>query len=292
MGKVNGRLPRTAALQQEAAPRLSARSMLVDLFGDFAIEGERRGVMRLASIVALAGVLGVGELAVRAAAARMVQEGWLESKRDGRETIYSLSPRGRQLVAEGRTRIFAAPDEPWNGAWYLVALSVPEARREVRDRMRQELSWLGFGSPSSAVYISPRDHRRAVDRLVEELEANSYVQMYSAVALQPADPRELVARAWPDLQEADDRYAAFLKEFLTRRACNCEGAEAFRLRFSLANRFRKCLFDDPDLPRELLPPGWCGTDARRLFLEFHSAVTPAALEYFDAVCVLKRPAAR
>jgi phenylacetic acid degradation operon negative regulatory protein len=273
-------------------PRLSARSMLFDLFGDFALEGHRPGAMRLTAIVRLASVLGLTDVAVRAAAGRMVQDRWIESQRHGRETTYSLTPRGRDLVEEGRTRIFAEPDEPWDGTWYLVALSVPESRREIRDRMRQELSWLGFGSPSNALYVSPRDRRRAVERMAAQLDATHYLQMYSGVALHPADPHALVARAWGDLEAVNRRYADFLDAFMPELArvrsavagATFEDSEAFALRFALANRFRKCLFDDPELPRELLPGTWRGSDARRLFLDFHALVTPAALRYFDHVC--------
>jgi phenylacetic acid degradation operon negative regulatory protein len=273
-------------------PPVSARSMLFDLFGDFAVEGDRSGGMRLTAIVRLAGVLGVSDMAVRAGAARMVQDGWLESERRGRETTYRLTARGRDLVEEGRARIFAQPDEPWDGTWYLVAVSVPEARREVRDRMRQELSWLGFGSPSSALYVNPRDRRRAVERLADQLEATDYLQIYSGVALQPADPHALVARAWGDLQPVNAHYADFLNAFVPELARvrsevaggAFEDEDAFRLRFALANQFRKCLFGDPELPRELYPVTWRGSDARRLFLEFHVLVTPAALRYFDHVC--------
>ncbi len=36
----------------------------------------------------------------------------------------------------------------------------------------------------------------------------------------------------------------------------------------------------PDLPAELLPPDWQGHVARRLFLEYHRRVSPAALAHF------------
>ena len=62
--------------------------------------------------------------------------------------------------------------------------------------------------------------------------------------------------------------------------------EAFRLRFSLASQFRRCLYADPELPSELLPAAWWGAQARRLFLDFHTLVGLPALRYFDAVCAL------
>jgi phenylacetic acid degradation operon negative regulatory protein len=274
--------------------------MLFDLFGDFAIEAGRPGAVRLQAIVRLAADLGFGEATARAAAARMVQDGWLTARRRGRESLYALTTRGRQLVEGGRQRIFAEPDQRWDGRWYLVALSVPEVRRDVRDRLRKELTWLGFGSPSAGLYLSPRDHRPAIERLLEELDAAAYLQIYSATALRPADPGELVGRAWAGLEDVNRRYARFLncfsREFERARADieagSLPAADAFRLRFSLASQFRRCLFADPELPAELLPAAWWGGPARRLFLDFHALVTPLAMQHFDqANCVSTVPAA-
>jgi phenylacetic acid degradation operon negative regulatory protein len=266
--------------------------MLFDLFGDFALEDDRQGMMPLSSIVELGARLGLSSVAVRAAASRVLHDGWLESQRRGRETIYKLSSRGIELVAEGRTRIFAQPDETWDGMWHLIAVSVPEARRDIRDRIRKELTWLGFGSPSNALYICPRNRLAAVSRLADDLQATEYLQMYSGVAIQPADPHELVARSWGDLGLVNQSYADFVDTFqplLARTRSDLANEsfvvdDAFRLRFALVNRFRKCLFGDPGLPLELLPSSWRGSTARRVFLEFHALVTPAALSYFDAVC--------
>jgi phenylacetic acid degradation operon negative regulatory protein len=277
--------------------RLKARSMLFDLYGDFAIEGARSGAIRLGALVDLAKDLGVGEMATRSAAVRMVQEGWLTTRRKGRESLYALAPRGLDLVAEGRRRIFAPPEQPWDGTWWLVTLSVPESRREVRDRMRSELSWLGFGSPSNSLYLSPRDHQQEVLRLAAELEASDNLQIYCSTPAWPSDPRTLVARAWGDLKAVNQRYREFLDHFRPvlahARAALGGGTlssrHAFQIRFQLANHFRRCLFGDPELPANLLPEDWQGQSARRLFLEFHALVQEPALHYFDTVSRGTRP---
>jgi phenylacetic acid degradation operon negative regulatory protein len=266
--------------------------MLFDIYGDFSEQDGRTGSVRLGALVQFAAELGVGEAAVRSAAARLVQDGWLAAERHGRESVYALTSRGRRLVAEGRRRIFEPTTEAWDGRWCLVALSVPEARRELRDRMRKALTWLGFGSPSSALYLSPRDQLFEVIEQAEALEASLYLQVYRAQPSWPHEPGELVARAWPDLAGLDRRYADFVRRqrpLLARdRARLATGElpdrEAFQTRFSLASTFRRLLFGDPELPTELLPPGWHGATARRLFLAYHEQVTPPAMRFYDAVC--------
>jgi phenylacetic acid degradation operon negative regulatory protein len=264
--------------------------MLLDLFGDFAGESGRSGRVRLQAIVRIADDLGISDVAARAAARRAAEDGWLASERAGRETVYWLSSSGQQLLEGGRQRIFGERRSGWDGGWYLVALAVPEARRELRDRLRRELTWLGFGSPSAGLYLSPWDRAHAVLAVADELGATDYVQVYRATPLHPNDQQALVARAWSGLQRVNDHYAEFVNRFArllppTRGAIErrmLPDQEAFRFRFALANRFRRCVFADPELPDELLPVGWRGGAARRLFEEFHALVTPGAMRHFDA----------
>jgi phenylacetic acid degradation operon negative regulatory protein len=186
--------------------------------------------------------------------------------------------------------MFAPPHEEWDGCWCIVALSVPEVRRDIRDRLRKELTWLGFGSPSPGMYVSPHDHQLAVERLAEELDALEFLHVFRASTVRPADPRELVTRAWPELATLNRRYGAFYQRFsetleVNRRAVadgRLSDEQAFRTRFELASEFRHCLYADPDLPPALAPRGWRGQDARRLFHELHALVTPGGMRYFDA----------
>jgi phenylacetic acid degradation operon negative regulatory protein len=271
-------------------PGTTARSMLLDLFGDFAGEDGRSGRVRLQAIIRIADDVGISDVAARAAARRAAEDGWLTAERCGRETVYWLSASGEQLLEGGRQRIFGERRSAWDGAWYLVALAVPEARRGLRDRIRRELTWLGFGSPSTGLYLSPWDHAHAVLAVADQLGATDYVQVYRAAVVHPNDQQALVARAWSGLAHVNGHYTDFLGRFsplleparsaIERHALADQ--EAFRLRFALVNRFRKCVFADPELPEPLLPADWRGGAARRLFERFHALVTPGAMRHFDA----------
>ena len=60
----------------------------------------------------------------------MTARGWLVATRRGGRGYYGLTPRGRRLLEEGRQRIYHPPRHvTWDGAWYLVAYSIPETRR-------------------------------------------------------------------------------------------------------------------------------------------------------------------
>lgn len=267
---------------------LNARSMLFDLYGDY-VE-LRGGEAWLGALVRLARELGVGEQAVRSAVSRMEHQGWLRSHREGRRSYYSLSERGRRLIVEGRERIFRRPADDWDGCWQLLLLTVPEQRRELRDRMRKELAWLGFGSIGNGVYLSPRDQSQQVRELADRYGLGERLQLYRAENEWPRDPRALVARAW-NLAAANRWYAAFLDRFGT--ACErdlrkserdeLDHAHCFVTRFGLIHEFRRFPFLDPGLPPQLVPEDWRGHEAHDLFRRYHVLLTPGALRFYDEV---------
>jgi phenylacetic acid degradation operon negative regulatory protein len=262
--------------------------MLFDLYGDY-VE-LRGGEAWLGALVRLARELGVGEQAVRSAATRMEREGWLRSRREGRRSYYRLTERGRRLIAAGRERIFREPGEGWDGCWHLLLLSVPEPRRELRDRMRKELAWLGFGSVGNGVYLSPRDQRREVFELAARYHLAERMQLFRAESEWPDEPRALVGRAW-NLEAADRWYATFLVRYQPEferderrhQRGDLDDAHAFAARFGLIHEFRRWPFLDPGLPRQLVPEGWHGLDAHDLFRRYHTLLTPAALRFYDGL---------
>ena len=66
------------------------------------------------------------------------------------------------LDDEGRARIFGRNVEPWDGTWHMAIYTVPETSRELRDTLRKQLAWLGFGPLASSTWISSRDQEAHV----------------------------------------------------------------------------------------------------------------------------------
>ncbi|MDT7661432.1 MAG: phenylacetic acid degradation operon negative regulatory protein, partial [Pseudonocardiales bacterium] len=83
---------------------VKARALVFDLFGDN-LRG-RDGAVRLRGLVALMDCFGVPESTVRVAVTRLRKEGWLTSRRDGRETTYLLTEDAWRLLDERRSRLF------------------------------------------------------------------------------------------------------------------------------------------------------------------------------------------
>lgn len=266
------------------------RAAILTLYGDYV--RHRGGEIGIGALIVLLSNFGLSEQAVRSAVSRMCRSGLLKAKRINRKSYYSLTSEGHSLLTAGAQRIFERKKSHWDGNWNIVTYSVPERRRGARDRLRTELSWLGYGPVSEATWISPYDQTKEVEQLAEKLKIKECVYIFNAQHEGCTDPRSIVSRCW-DLGKIHQKYAHFLAEYrpkleehLKRLQAGetIEPSECFVARFNLIHEYRKLPFFDPDLPLELLPEDWLRPQAAALFDEYHDSLTEKANEYFDSVC--------
>jgi phenylacetic acid degradation operon negative regulatory protein len=267
------------------------RSIVFDLFGDYI--RYRAGAARLRTLSTLMSCFGVGESTVRVVLTRLRKEGWFDSWREGRETVYGLNNKSLHLLDEGRSRIFDRARTEWDRHWYMVIYSVPESERGVRDRVRKELAWLGFGPLAPSTYVCPHDRLQQVRESLADEPALRLDTLRCQSSGLPVD-REMATRCW-DLDELNEDYRELLRTYRKRmasyRAGHLSPEEALVERMQLTYDYRKFPFRDPDLPTELLPAGWLGREAHELFLEAHELLRPPAEDFFDKVAGT-RPAAK
>lgn len=260
-----------------------ARPLVFDLFGDYL--RHRGGQVRLRALVALAACFDVPETTVRVVVTRLRREGWLTSRKDGRETVYALTPAAWQLLDEGRVRIFERVRGPWDGHWHMAIYSVPETDRALRQQLRSRLAWLGYGPLAPSVYVSPHDRSGPLTSAFASLDVGRLDLFRSRSTGADAD-RDIAARAW-DLTGLATDYTALLDGHRPRlahyRSGAVTGADALRERTGLVNDYRRFPFRDPDLPAELLPPDWPGRRAHELVLEAHGLLRRPAEEFVDGI---------
>jgi phenylacetic acid degradation operon negative regulatory protein len=260
---------------------MKPRSLVFDFFGDYL--RYRGGEVRLRGLVALMECFEVPEPTVRVVVTRMRKEGWLDSRREGRETVYALTDAAWRLLDEGRGRIFAREPGPWDGNWHMVIYSVPETDRALREQLRKRLSWLGFGLLSASVWISPHDRIAQVRAEFGDHPSIRLDALHARSEGAAAD-RDMAARSW-DLAALDKEYGELLDRYRPRiagyRAGKLRGREALVERMRLMHDYRLFPFRDPDLPPELLPEGWTGRAAHEVFLEAHGLLRAEAEAYVD-----------
>jgi len=271
------------------SPPVRTQFLIFTLFGDFIMD--RGGKIWTSDLLYLMGVLGVSERAVRSTLSRMTRNKWLVSYREGRRSQYSLTTRGRNLLEKGGRRIFEPPAANWDGQWQLVLYTLPETKRSARHTLRTQLSWLGFGRLAAGTWVSPHHRGEELNSLFSDLEVQSCVQMFSGQYLGPATNRELVNQCW-DLDELASHYHDFITCYQQEYLGCCEQHKnsqsldiqfCFIRRFWLTHEFQSIPLKDPNLPSELLPPGWIGHTARALFADYRELLGTYANQFVDTV---------
>lgn len=263
------------------------KDLIFTLFGDFLLH--RPEPVWVGSLITLLAPLDLSEGAVRTVLSRMTAKGWLEAERRGRNSFYRLAGRGRKLLEEGEDRIYHPPrDEPWDGVWSLVTYSIPEDLRQLRDRLRVRLSWLGCGSLGNGLWITPHDIRREIEEIAGGLEIRENLEIFRAEHVGFSQVPHLVDQCW-DLTGINRRYEKFIERYLPDLE-RCRAAidedrlsdeEAFVRRFALVHEYREFPLIDPYLPRSLQPPEWGGDCAAALFNAYHDLLMPLADEFVD-----------
>lgn len=265
------------------------QDLVFTLFGDYLLH--REGSVWVGSLIRLLGALGLSSGATRTVLSRMARKGWLQTRREGRRSFYRLSAKGRRLLEEGEKRIYGSRSgEPWAGSWCLIAYSIPEGRRSLRDRLRMRLSWLGFGSLGNGLWISPHPAGDEVREVAGALGVSEHLEVFEARHVGLGDVAHLVRQCW-DLASIHRRYGEFLlrhrgdfEEACRNLAAGTLDQEAcFVRRFELIHEYREFMFMDPFLPPQLLPADWPGEKAARLFRDYHDLLVDPADGFVDAV---------
>lgn len=266
-----------------------SQDMVFTLYGDYI--RHRGGEAWTGSLIELLGLFGVSGQAVRSTLSRMSHKGWLKSRKAGRHSFYSLTPKCLQLLEEGAQRIFQPRHDPWDGRWHLLTYSIPESKRHLRRRLRRRLLWLGFGALHQATWISCRNLRAEVEKVVDDLGIRPYVEFFAAEHQGFASDEEIVARCW-NLKGLHGYYTTFVAHYgppfeahkaRLKTDNTLDPKECFMQRFMLIHEYRSSPYLDPNLPLELLPDDWLGERAAQLFQQYRDLLVDEAEAFVDAV---------
>ncbi|GHF24818.1 PaaX family transcriptional regulator [Streptomyces mashuensis] len=244
--------------------------------------------MPVSALIRLLGALGVDAPSVRSAVSRLKRRGLLVPGRtSGGAAGYGLSDAARQLLDDGDRRIYGrAPARPGHG-WLLAVFSVPEQERHKRHLLRSRLARLGFGTAAPGVWIAPAHVHEETRHTLERLGLAAYVDLFRGNHLGFEPTAEAVARWW-DLESLACQHRAFLaayepvlRRWSRRRPVRVE--EAYRDYVLALDSWRRLPYADPGLPSGLLPEGWPGGRAQRVFAGLHSRLRDAGERFVAGV---------
>ncbi|TDD09446.1 PaaX family transcriptional regulator [Nonomuraea deserti] len=258
---------------------MKPRSIVFDLFGDYVRYDD--GAAPLQTLTDVLAAFDVPEATTRVVMSRLRKEGWFDTEKQGRSTVYRMTDRSWRLLDEGRKRIFQREREPWDRQWRVVIYHVPETDRGARERVRKKLRWLGFGPLAASTWISPHERLQEVVAGLAD-EPSVRLDLLTSRSLGAASDVDMAGRCW-DLNELHlallakrDAYQALLARLTSAPP---RGRHALIERTRLVHDYRMLPFDDPDLPLELVPAGWVGRDVHDLFLDLHERLRPEAEQF-------------
>ncbi|WP_335933459.1 PaaX family transcriptional regulator [Streptomyces sp. PTD5-9] len=290
--------------------KVQPRQLIVTVYGLYA--RDTGGWMSVASLIRLLADLGVEAPTVRSSVSRLKRAGILEARSVAGSAGYRISAETEHILRDGDPRIFAARRATVDEGWVLVVFSVPESERARRHTLRTQLTRLGFGSVSAGVWIAPGHvHAEAEDMLARH-GLRSYADLFRADYLSPAgtpagppsgEPSGGVAddegrgaaargdlaakvRAWWDTVRLQRLYTEFLTAYRPVAGRIGSGGrmtdgEAFTAYIRVITDWRRLVYLDPGVARELLPAEWSGTEASDLFDELHARLSGPARRHVE-----------
>ena len=266
----------------------NTQSMILTIYGDYISHYGNK--IWIGSLIQLLKVFGHNEQAVRVAVSRMMKQGLLQSEKKGNKSYYELTERGVSRINEAAKRIYKLDPHNWDGKWRIIMYNIPEEKRQLRDEFRKELQWSGFGNLANGCWVSPNNFEKEINLLISKYQIEEYVQLFLSKHIGPKPDFHLIEKCWP-LQEIGEKYDDFIdrysKKYIIHQSVIQTGdlsdEECFIARANLVHEYRKFLFIDPFLPKELLPERWSGNHAALLFNQYYKMLAEPASRFFEEV---------
>ncbi|KGH45069.1 hypothetical protein IN07_19095 [Modestobacter caceresii] len=226
------------------------------------------------------GSLGVSGDATRSVLTRLTERGLLTRHQDGRVASYGLTDTSRRLLRDGRERVRAAePFHQVSSDWTLLSFSLPETRRDVRNRLRSRLTWAGFGCLRDGLWVAPGrvdlDRVVAVGAEVDELQVDGFL----ASPAPGTDVARYVRRAW-DVDALRWEHEEFLRRWERPVPRESDPLAMFVL---LGAHWIRLLRVDPVLPERYLGEDWPGRRSAAVYRSASEALEARAGTAFAAL---------
>lgn len=244
--------------------QIRATTLVFTFFCD--VVTQHGGEIWLGNVIQMLEPLGISDRLTRTAVFRLVKDGWLDSRKQGRRSHYRLTTTGQNYYRRAAARIYATDAPKWDGAWTLVFTS--QVSEDRRDALSRGLLWLGYGRLANSVFALPCYPHPALDELLKDLDLGDSVVLMQAKVENDENLQALLSSQW-NLEDLEQDYLRFIRHYLKARevlkkAKLLNGHQQLLLRILLIHEYRKTLLSDPELPAIMLPEDWPGHEARKL----------------------------
>ncbi|MBN1998252.1 hypothetical protein JW935_11905 [candidate division KSB1 bacterium] len=225
----------------------------------------------------------VTENSLRSTLARMMVKGVLNRKKSGRKSYYSVSEKG-QTISENVARSFATTDwRDWDGQWWGVVFSVPNAKSSHRYRIQKKLIAFRFASLQPRFWIRPKNPLEFMDQRLASLFQQGKCRLLTMQFFHGLEHAE-INRLWK-LSAVNRSFAAgllLLKKNM-KKLTKMSPRQAFKKKYTVGARIVPILFKDPLLPEDYLPTDWKGKELKAAFREWDKQVTRLSRPFWEKI---------
>ncbi|MGB3751320.1 MAG: PaaX family transcriptional regulator C-terminal domain-containing protein [Arcobacteraceae bacterium] len=261
---------------------LRAKSLIITFFGDIVFP--YGGTIWLGSLVKFMEEFGISEKLTRTSIFRLTKEGWLSSKKIGRESYYSLSDLAIDRFLKAHYTVYAYDEQENDSDWIVLLTNGVVAAKEIE--LSKTLKKEGFANPSKYLYIHPHYRMEYIQDILIKFTLQNEVLLIKGPLQMPMTKevvKDMTHTYW-DLQDIEERYQEFITKFrkvfsLKTPIAQFTQKQCFILRILLIHKYRRALLFDPKLGNDLVSTDWLGKASSSLVESIYEHIHNQANEY-------------
>lgn len=191
---------------------------------------------------------------------KLAKDGYISEIEKAEIPTYKLTKKGFQEVVL-TFPVFRFTQEEWDKTWRILSYEIPEKKRELRDRLRREVSSWGLGPWHRSFWLTPHPIIPYLKELISQ-EEKAYIQAFESTHVF-GDQNILIEKVWSTSILEKKYRKLFMKwhEVLSK-----EDEKVKKMKIIVAD-YIDIIKTDPGLPKELIGSKWIGFEAINLFKE-------------------------
>lgn len=194
----------------------------------------------------------------------LVKEGYLEETKTDEKKTYQLTDKGYDVLSlEFPFCRFLR--STWDGKWRILSYEIPEKKREIRDKLRREVSGWGLGPWHRSFWLTPHPITTNLKSLVADKEEEQYVQAFESEHV-VGDRAVLIEKVW-ELTLLEKKYRQLFKSWHDILASANDKPQKMK---AIISHYIDVLRVDPGLPPQLLGSNWIGYEGFKIFKEIRT----------------------
>ncbi len=265
---------------KEMSPK--AKSLIITFFGDTVFP--YGGTIWLGSLVKFMEEFGISEKLTRTSIFRLSKDGWLSSKKFGRESYYSLSDLAIDRFIKAHYSVYAYDEQEDNKDWIVLFTNHVDLTSELN--LSKILKKEGFANTAKHVYMHPNYKMEYMQDILIKHELQNDVLLIKGPIQMPMNKeviKDMVHTYW-DMNDIEKRYQSFITKFrqvfsLKTPIEKFTTKQCFMLRVLLIHEYRRALLFDPKLGNDLVSIDWLGKSASSLVESIYAIIHNQANDY-------------